>query len=158
MSANRKPNFTLQPFDAAGFRLRLREAIKIGGQTQESLAAEVGVSLSGLRKWLSGATDPGLSGVAAAAAICGVSLDWLATGEGGPQGDRQPSENRINEPLLAETLRLIDDWLAVNRRTMTAARKAEIAASIYAMTLEDVAGGQPGPDRRRVAQILKLVE
>jgi transcriptional regulator with XRE-family HTH domain len=60
---------------------RLRLAMK-GRLTQEELAKATGASLSGVKKWLSGASDPGWSGIVAAAQVCGISLDWLATGKG----------------------------------------------------------------------------
>ncbi|MDA8232129.1 MAG: hypothetical protein M0006_12400 [Magnetospirillum sp.] len=83
----------------------------------------------------------------------GFSADWLLTGAGRMRRDGQPS---LDERLLADTVRMVEDWLAANRATMTAARKAEIVASLYAMVVEDVAEGRPPPDAKRVAHILKL--
>lgn len=91
----------------------------------------------------------------------GVSADWLLTGVGQMRRDAPAAPaappGPIDEQLLAETLRLVEDWLAAHRRTMAPARKAEVAASIYAMAVEDAAAGKPAVDQRRVAQILKLV-
>ena len=84
----------------------------------------------------------------------GFSVDWLLTGDG--QMRRDAARPPLDEQLLAETLKLIDDWLSANRRTMTAPRKAQIAASIYAMAMEDAAEGRSALDAKRIAHILKL--
>lgn len=93
--------------------------------------------------------------VLSALAEAGIDLNWLLTGVG--QMLRDVPAGPIDEQLLAETLRLVEDWLAAHGRTMTPARKAEVAASIYSMANEDAAAGRPAVDERRVAQILKLV-
>lgn len=87
----------------------------------------------------------------------GFSADWLLTGVGQMRRDAPPAPPpALDEQLLAETLRLVEDWLAAHRRTMTAARKAQVAVSIYAMALDDAAEGRPALDARRIAHILKL--
>lgn len=60
---------------------RLKLAMK-GKFTQETLADEIGVSLSGVKKWLSGASDPKWSSIVSVSEACGVSVEWLATGKG----------------------------------------------------------------------------
>jgi transcriptional regulator with XRE-family HTH domain len=64
------------------FAERLKVAIAAAGRTQEALAADVGLSLSGFRKWLYGDTEPQMSGLVRAADALGVTIKWLATGEG----------------------------------------------------------------------------
>ncbi|MGO1078291.1 helix-turn-helix domain-containing protein [Inquilinus sp. CA228] len=61
---------------------RLRTAMKAAKVTGEMLSEQIDLSLSGIRKWTSGQTDPGFSHMARAAEALDLSLDWLATGEG----------------------------------------------------------------------------
>lgn len=64
------------------FAERLKVAIAQAGRTQEVLASDVGLSLSGFRKWLYGDTEPQMSGLVRAADALGVTIEWLATGVG----------------------------------------------------------------------------
>jgi len=52
------------------------------GNRANQLAADLGVSASGIKKWLSGAADPGFRHLLKISEVCNVSLDWLAFGEG----------------------------------------------------------------------------
>lgn len=89
--------------DPGSNRKALGERMKLamrGCHTQESLAVAIPMSLSGLKKWLSGESDPAWSNIVAAAAACGVSLDWLATGE----GEMRPAETASAQIIVAEGL------------------------------------------------------
>lgn len=63
----------------SGFSDRLRSLIR-PGQTRGDFAKEIGISLSGLNKWLAGATEPGLSNLLQIARARDISLNWLITG------------------------------------------------------------------------------
>ncbi len=87
---------------------RLRAAISASDLTIDAFANGVGASLSGVRKWLSGAAEPAFSSIAIAAKITKVRLDWLATGEGpmrpgeaapAPEA-AAPAENITIDPVL----------------------------------------------------------
>jgi len=64
-----------------GFGERLKQAI--GADKPYAFAKKCGVSESLLRKYLSGASVPSVEKAWAMAKTAGVSLDWLAGGEGG---------------------------------------------------------------------------
>ncbi len=135
---------------------RLKEARAHLGLTQAGMAAQMSVSLRAYQTYEANESQPKAADVAGLAAA-GIDLNWLLTG--GCQMLRASSTTCapvVDEQLLAETLRLVDDWLAAHRRTMTAARKAEVSASIYAMALEDAAEGRTALDAKRIAHILKL--
>jgi phage repressor protein C with HTH and peptisase S24 domain len=55
---------------------------KLGGQRKA--AAIIGVSQPGLRSWIMGETRAPFEGIAKLADAAGVSLDWMATGQGSP--------------------------------------------------------------------------
>jgi phage repressor protein C with HTH and peptisase S24 domain len=75
------------------FRKELSERLKLAlakaGFTQEVLAEKIGVSLSGVKKWLTGASDPKWSSIVSTSEVCGVSVEWLATGKGAMMASRQ---------------------------------------------------------------------
>lgn len=135
---------------------RMRQVRVVFGVSQPEMAAKLGMTARPYQDYEAGKRLPGGEALQALADI-GVNLNWLLTGDGQMLCAAPPAAApALDEQLLAETLRVVDDWLAAHRRTMTAARKAEVAASIYAMALEDVAEGRPALDERRIAHILKL--
>jgi transcriptional regulator with XRE-family HTH domain len=74
--------------EAAAASLRLREAIRHGGGAT-AVAKRANVSIGTLNNYLSG-RDMKLSFVVAIARACGVSIAWLAAGE----GPMRPGDNQ----------------------------------------------------------------
>lgn len=66
--------------DLANFPVRLRLTIP-AGTSLEAFAEKIGVSISGLKKWLAGNAEPGLRYLCAIARVTGASLDWLCGGD-----------------------------------------------------------------------------
>ena len=66
--------------DVESFPERLRDAMN--GRKKRSFARAAGVSETVLRKYLSGESTPNLERLLAIARAAGVSVAWLATGEG----------------------------------------------------------------------------
>lgn len=156
MPSNRKENLPVRPLDLRDFGKRLRTAME-SRHTQESLAAAIGVSVSGIKKWLSGGTDPGWSGVVAAAQTCGISLDWLATGKGAPE-PADGSAARMDAQLLSSVIGLVEEWLDQHRRSLPAAKKAEVIIALYEIALDEKEGGAAAAVKpRTVERILRLV-
>lgn len=76
------------------FSGRLRRAI-VPHYSVASFAKEIQVSPSGLRKWLAAKSEPSRDNLIAIAEKAGVSLNWLATGEGEMfQHKLKPVENK----------------------------------------------------------------
>lgn len=85
MPIDAEADLTAEALSRKAFGERLRGSMPAGMKLAD-FAAEVGISLSGLKSWLSGGSDPGRYGLVAAAKACGVDLNWLATGDGEKNG------------------------------------------------------------------------
>lgn len=79
----------------ADFADRLRSAI--GATSQTVVAKRADMSLSGFNQLLKGRSEPGVFKLARIAKVLGVSLEWLATGAGRPNG---PVSGYVEIPLL----------------------------------------------------------
>lgn len=66
-----------------GFPVRLTAAMeRSGGKSGAQLGREIGVAGSTVNDWKRGESEPTLSNLISAAERLGVSVQWLATGEG----------------------------------------------------------------------------
>jgi Predicted transcriptional regulator len=79
----------------ADFADRLRSAI--GPVPQTLVAKQADMSVSGFNQLLKGRSEPGAFKLARIAKVLGVSLDWLATGSGRPNG---AGAGYVDIPLL----------------------------------------------------------
>lgn len=115
-----------------GFGDRLRRAI--GDRSILSFAKECGISDSLVRKYLAGSL-PGLDKAVAMARVGGVSLSWLATGEGSP--DQTPSaatglgrpdiDLDALEDVMAQVLALLEK----RRPDLSVKARARIVRLVY---------------------------
>lgn len=67
--------------------------------TVENLAEKIGLSVSGVKKWLYDQADPSFSAISRAAEALDVSLDWLATGQGVQPIDFTETLEKIEQRL-----------------------------------------------------------
>lgn len=81
-----------------GFAYRLKSILK--GKNRKDIAAKSGVGYTTLDKYLRGDTLPGLKALVGLARETGVSINWLATGEG-PR-DSQPQIAHVLERTESE--------------------------------------------------------
>ena len=81
MPIKRKPQSQPPGAEQAGFVARLR-LILAQWPSADRLARATGVSPSAFRKWLKGEAEPSRDRLVALAAAAGVSVAWLAQGEG----------------------------------------------------------------------------
>lgn len=68
------------------FRRRLRLIMQQFGSVAD-LAKAVGVSDNAIYKWVSGRGQPGMTSLVSLARAAGVSVEWLATGQGTTKGN-----------------------------------------------------------------------
>ena len=76
------------------FAKRINYAIERAGGPS-ALSRTTGYSLSTIRKWTSGESDPSRERLVNLADICDVSLLWLASGEGEPS-------NQVDRPIFVQ--------------------------------------------------------
>lgn len=91
--------------DVSEFVIRLKSLI--GDDTIASFARKCGVPESTIRSYLARGKTPGMEHLAAIAASCGVTVDWLATGKGIKyKRDLKHAEERLNSapPAVAPEL------------------------------------------------------
>lgn len=99
---------------------RLAAAREGSGQTQEELAGRLGVRIKTLRDWEDDASDPRANRLQMLAALLGVSLRWLLTGEGDdvapPSESDSPGPDPKLKTALAELRALRAETLAIGER------------------------------------------
>ncbi len=74
------------------FRRRLRLIMQQFGSVAD-LAKAVGVSDNAIYKWVSGRGQPGMTSLVNLAKAAGVSVEWLATGEGSSKASSDSSDD-----------------------------------------------------------------
>jgi transcriptional regulator with XRE-family HTH domain len=79
-NSNRKADLAVPESELSNFPVRLRLTIP-AGTSLDVFAEKIGVSISGLKKWLAGNAEPGLSYLCAIARVTDASLNWLCGGE-----------------------------------------------------------------------------
>jgi transcriptional regulator with XRE-family HTH domain len=115
-----------------GFSKRLKVAM--GGESTNSFARKCDLRESTIRGYLSGST-PSLDKALAMSKAAGVSLAWLASGEGPIRADSPTAQAGNAGPLDLEALELaiavLEEALHRNGLKMRPAEKAALAASNY---------------------------
>jgi transcriptional regulator with XRE-family HTH domain len=109
-----EPNETVRDLNRKAIAERLRLAISETGLTLDRFATDAGVSVSGLKKWLSGVSDPAFGSIVDAARVAGVRLDWLATGKGPMRDDdaARPASPEAYDPEIVHSVA----WFLAQRR------------------------------------------
>ncbi len=95
----RKPPTPMAGAEQAGFVARLRLVVA-QWPSADRLARATGVSPSAFRKWLKGEAEPSRDRLVALAGTAGVSVAWLAQGEG-PEPDLLSLDARARNPDAA---------------------------------------------------------
>jgi phage repressor protein C with HTH and peptisase S24 domain len=95
----RKPRPQLAGAEQAGFVARL-QIVVARWPSADRLARATGVSPSAFRKWLKGEAEPSRDRLVALAGTAGVSLAWLAQGDG-PEPDLVNLDARARRPEAA---------------------------------------------------------
>lgn len=114
-------------WDGAGFPQRLAE-IK-GGMSTLGFARKCGISESIFRKYLAGTSVPGADKLVEIAQTTQVSLRWLATGEGRPDG----VEDRLDLAMLGSVIAGVEAGLEEIGGSMAPEKKAELIGLLYEM-------------------------
>lgn len=136
---------------ADGFRARVRELADAAGSVN-SLARRTGVPQSALARYLNvdKPSEPTLSNLVRLARATGVSVEWLATGEGEKCGPPGAAAARI---LDRELLLMVIDCVDAAHPKMPPGRKAQVILGIY--DLSDRPGEKP--DRAKISAMARAV-
>lgn len=104
------------------FSDRLR--IAIGERSIRAFAGESGISYGAMHKYFAGTTQPTLDNLVILARTTGVSLEWLATGEGSPVKEAQSVANTALSSSTSDVLGNeidLSEFVFVPRYNVTAA-------------------------------------
>ena len=134
------PNFTQ---DLAG-RLAAVSS-QVGGHAVAARLCDV--SLSQFKRYIAGRNQPTFETVVRLALSANVSLEWLATGRG--RSTRPTLEAALNEAALSHVLAALEDAVAGRGTALSANRRAAVAATAYAMVVEE-----GGPDAGHVGRVV----
>lgn len=151
------PNATIIPlkqdtarWDGEGFSQRIK--IAKGQASANAFAKECGISESVFRKYLAGVSVPGADKLVDIARVAGVSLVWLATGEGAPSGAAASTpgpSSPVDEALLETVIESVEAGLQQIGGQLSADKKAKLVTAIYRIY-------QSGGEARK-APVLELV-
>lgn len=138
-SAGAEVNVPAWNIDA--FSERLRQALN--GKTPYSLERETGIAQSLIRKYLSGQSVPGTDKLVALAIAAGVSVTWLATGEGEATAEtlsHQELGREVDFSSLEEVTRKVLQLLDERRPDLSSKARARIVRLVYEFYLRQ---GEP---------------
>ena len=138
-SAGAEVNVPAWNIDA--FSERLRQALN--GKTPYSLERETGIAQSLIRKYLSGQSVPGTDKLVALAIAAGVSVTWLATGEGEATTEalsHQELGREMDLSSLEEVTRKVLQLLDERRPDLSSKARARIVRLVYEFYLRQ---GEP---------------
>jgi hypothetical protein len=139
------PGFTVE----LGSRISL--AIdRIGGLKKAADAA--GTSDETLANWRDGRSRPSLFGVIGLAQAAGVSLEWLAVGDGEKMrggGEEVRPVLALDEDALRDAVVAIEEHLVERNQVLDPINKAVVISTLYHMRVEERAKYQGSSDEIR---------
>ena len=133
---------------------------RIGTQKRAGEIAEVKPEM--IAKYIGGRAKPSFYAIRDLARAAGKSLDWLANGEDSSMlaSDEKPvSQNHpLDLSLFSEIIRLVEQWLDDNNRSLSPDKKGEVIATLYEIAMETAdETGTPQVDTNAIGRILRLV-
>lgn len=148
---------------------RLRICMKLAGGGA-ALAQKAGIPRSTLETYITGKAEPKVSRVVAIAGAAGVTIDWLASGEGPmergalSQGELHPTRDpqfkpfvNLDRDLLTDMVVAVEEELAERGLTLAPHRKGELIATLYEMEAEEEQEQHADVTQRNVRRLLRLV-
>lgn len=143
-------NFDIAEHVMTSFSDRLWESI--GKESVLSFAKRAGVSEGVVRKYVKGDAEPTVSRLIAMANAAGVSVNWLATGEGfkNINDTKKVFKSDIDIHALSRSIELLDEALLTTNKPMNSMKKAELISALYELEVSDQ------EDKRRDAMLMLL--
>jgi transcriptional regulator with XRE-family HTH domain len=110
-----------------------RLILAINGESVNSFAKKCGVRESLLRKYLTGATVPGMDKVISIANTANVMIEWLSTGKG-------PMRYDESKKFTVSKIELINDILEDYKKELgdkfTPEKKSEVIHKLYELLID----------------------
>lgn len=132
MVAQKKSGESALRPDVAGFSERMRD-LMAAQKSVNSFAKAAGVTEGAIRNYLRGGVKPSQKVLEAIARTAGVSVNWLATGE----GDQTPGAGELlfgtpdQRDIMKLAIKDAEQILAVLKATPTPDDKAELMLGLY---------------------------
>jgi transcriptional regulator with XRE-family HTH domain len=144
--------------DAQALGSRIDQLADLLGGKKE-LARLANVSEVQIYRYINGENVPNVNVIVKLARAAGVSIEWLATGEGpgmlagihetkpayGPGPGQAPPSTEIDRALLVHVVAALEGYLEREAFRLPTRDRADIIAEIYA----DVVSAMPDPESRR---------
>ncbi len=115
--------------DDTGFRRRMAMAAERAGNASR-LARASGISRRAIGDYLAGSAEPVRSRLLAMARAAGVSVGWLAAGEGSGPSAAGPAAWEGFHQVVTDALLGVEEYLAEQQMTLAADKKAELVAQL----------------------------
>lgn len=149
------PHFTDRDSNREAFAKRLRSCIP-EGMSQQKAADTLGVSVSGLKKWISGTAEPSVAYLPAFSAFTGRSVQWLVTGEESAQSlageGLDPELMQLVISLLCEHLQTKKVWSDVKPDDI-----AKLSLVLYRLMQNEANNGRKRVNLEEYSDIIKVI-
>ena len=146
-------------------RLAEIEREQKGSRSERDFARALGLE-PGTYRSLKAGTNPRLDTLVTIARRAGVSVGWLAAEDGPKVPGQTQSQSMISgqalldAELLREIVEIVEKALAAQKKTLPAAKKAELIAESYSFCMDEAAltgAGAKDMAPRVLGRFLKLV-
>ncbi|WP_429885343.1 helix-turn-helix domain-containing protein [Geoalkalibacter halelectricus] len=139
-----------------GLRERLAQVVDLA-ESAEQLARDTGLSSRVIGKYKSGESLPGLGALAAISAATGVSIDWIATGEG-PMLRAQGGEEESDIPLDGEIYMQVTEAVLRVVENYDRPPRADVLIELIRLIHDEVKEGEMRQEeiKKNVVRILKI--
>lgn len=147
----RDGHVTVPPSNSDGFASRMNVVIGLVGNASR-LARMADVSESVVRKWRDGKSEPSRLHLVAISRAAGISINWLATGEGpmrpgvvvgaGVENENyraSPVGPGISRDIIQAVVEALEELLAERYASLSPANKAELVALVCEVVAEQEA-------------------
>ena len=118
--------------DTIGFAERMFQAAQMAGNATR-LAEATGISRRAIGDYLAGKAEPSRPRMVAIAKSAGVSLEWLATGDGKMHQNADVFTAQLNIELLEDAILTVEDYIRELKVKIDHSSKAALILLLYTL-------------------------